>query len=238
MSNSEFSESLKLYRSCIEYHDICDIVERSHYADSSKGDLEIRSHLETKFIRNALYHAKASKFMLRDDEWKEVEKLDVCYDWKSVTVERSFWGMRCKARDFRIADALYILNTCSLGAASLLHQELIGDLARETLNQVEFDRITNLGNHSFSVKSLNRSYEITLNPVSKRWEKVRSEICKNVISHVELSKIENQKELFEEYAATSKVLQEFKQARATAPPHVEIESIKLEILIRDSSFSP
>lgn len=237
MTNSEFSESLDLYGRCTEYHDICDIVELSHYADGSKRDLELRSQLETRFVRNALYHAKTSKFILRDNEWKEVEKLDVCYNWKSVTVERSFWGMPCKPRDFGIADALYILNTCSLGAVSVLHQELIGDLAQETLNQLDFNRVTNLDNHSFSVNSLSRSYEITLNPVSKHWERVRSELCKNDISQVDQSKIENQRDLFEEYAATSKVLQEFKQSMATALPPLEIESIKLEILIRDISFS-
>jgi hypothetical protein len=221
MSPIDLSKTLELYRTCSEYADSCDIIELVTYSDSSKKPMEVRSYLETTFRRNCLYQAKSSKWLLREEEWKEVERLELSYDWKAVKVTRSFWGIACKPKKFEINDALYSLNTCSLGAVSLLHGLLLGDLGEIQFGQEvrcwQNMTIDPNGNNTLLSTDVAKLLKIIVDPISKHCKQISIENIRNTIDSAEMH--------------------EYRQKQTSLPSKPEIQSITTEILVKSISFS-
>lgn len=90
MPKDLFTESLECYQHCKVYSDNCDIVEKITYSDTTRDQMEVRSYLKSTIRMGSLYEATSSKWLKRENDWKEVEKVILVCDWRSVSVERSF----------------------------------------------------------------------------------------------------------------------------------------------------
>jgi len=241
MPKDLFTESLECYQHCKVYSDNCDIVEKITYSDTTRDQMEVRSYLKSTIRMGSLYEATSSKWLKREIDWKEVEKVILVCDWRSVSVERSFWEMPCKPKEYTIADGLYVLNACSLSAVSLLHGNLLKTMPQDVLDKLGIystaDFIDENGNN-FVYRSSGKTVEIMVDPVNRKWQKVFIEMCLNNPSPGELlEKQDIELELLNELLTRSHVGKKFNQTYLSRSKESGIENIKTEISINQIEFS-